>query len=293
MSRTALLATAAAGILLAFVLVLTVMRGATGPQDDPFGGALRGGVLRIGYAVEAPHAFLKPGGQVTGQSPETARLVADRLGIARVEWRMAEFGALLDELEQGRIDVIAAGMFITPERAQRANFSEPIFHVSQGLLVAAGNPHKLGSYQDALGKPRVRVAVLSGAVEELLLRRIGLPGTQLVPVPDAQTGRVAVETGMADALALSSPTIEWMIRHDQLGRTEKARPFEQPDPKLMRRAGYGAFAFRKKDAKLLGAWNAAQKQVLASAAYAALMQEFGFTPEDYPGALSAKEILAP
>jgi len=293
MSRTTILVTAAAGVLLAVALGLHVMRGAPSPQDDPFGGALRGGVLRIGYAVEAPHAFLKPAGQVTGQSPETARLVADRLGIARIEWRVAEFGALLDELEQGRIDVIAAGMFITPERAQRVSFSEPIFHVSQGLLVTAGNPHKLGSYQDALRKPGVRVAVLSGSVEEMLLRRIGLPDTQLVPVPDAQTGRIAVEAGMADALALSSPTIEWMIRHAQLGRTEKARPFEQPDPKLIRRTGYGAFAFRKKDAKLLGAWNAAQRQVLASAAYTELMQEFGFTPEDYPGAISAKEILAP
>jgi len=274
-------------------LVLFAMRSVSNSQDDPLGNALRGGALRIGYAVEAPHAFLKPGGQVTGQSPETARLVADRLGIARIEWRVAEFGALLEELEQGRIDVIAAGMFITPERALRVSFSEPIFHVSQGLLVAAGNPHRLDSYQDALRKPGARVAVLSGAVEEMILRRIGLPDAQLVPVPDALTGRVAVETGMADALALSSPTIEWMIRHDQLGKTEKARPFEQPDPQLIRRTGYGAFVFRKKDAKLLGAWNAAQKQVLASDAFTEVMREFGFTPEDYPGSIRTKEILAP
>jgi len=290
MSRTSILVTAAAGGLLALVLALAMH--STPSAQDALKEAYRTRPLRIGYAVEAPHAFLRPGGEVTGQSPEVARLVAARLGIPRIEWRVAEFGALIDELEQGRIDVIAAGMFITPERARRISFSEPIFHVSQGLLVARGNPRKLASYQNALRNPRVRVAVISGAVEEQILRRIGLPGSQLVPVPDALTGRVAVETGMADALALSSPTIEWMAGREQLGRTEKVRPFEQPDPELIRRTGYGAFAFRKEDKTLRNAWNAAQKTVLASDAYKNIMREFGFTPDDYPGPHSTKEILA-
>jgi polar amino acid transport system substrate-binding protein len=283
------MATAAA---LAAFLVLAFAWGRLAPADRSLTAVQTAGVIRVGYAVEAPHAFVTPGGEITGQSPELAKLVAVKLGIGRIEWRIVEFGALISELEQGRIDVIAAGMFITPERARRVAFSEPIFHVSQGLLVAKGNPLRLASYADAAQKPGVRVAVLSGAVEEDMLRRSGLAPGQIVKVPDALTGRVAVENGVADALALSSPTIAWMTSHGQLGRTEAARPFAQPQAEFTSRAGYGAFVFRKNDRALLSAWNAALKGVLASRGYQEIMESFGFSVDDYPGTASTKEILS-
>jgi polar amino acid transport system substrate-binding protein len=283
------MATAAA---LAALLVFALVWSSLAPADRSLANLQTSGVIRIGYAVEAPHAFVTPGGEVTGQSPELAKLVVAKLGIGRIEWRMAEFGALISELEQGRIDAIAAGMFITPERARRVAFSEPIFHVSQGLLVAMGNPLLLSSYADAAQKPGVRVAVLSGAVEEDMLRRSGLAPGQIVKVPDALTGRVAVENGVADALALSSPTIAWMASHGQLGRTEAARPFVQPQAELTSRAGYGAFAFRKGDKALCAAWNAALKGVLASRSYQEIMASSGFSVDDYPGTVSTKEILS-
>jgi polar amino acid transport system substrate-binding protein len=286
-SRT--LAAIAAGILLlasAFGLYRFVTR------DRSLSTVLDSGTIRIGYAIEAPHAFILPGGGVTGQSPEIAKRVATTLGIKRIEWRVAEFSALIPELEEGRIDVIAAGMFITPERASHVSFSEPIFHVVQGMLVARGNPHKLSSYKDILAKPGVRVAALAGAVEANILERIGLTESQLILVPDVLTGRVAVESGLADALALSSLTIAWMVDHDQLGKTEQARPFEQPDETVTDRTGYGAFAFRKADLKLLAAWNAALKTILAGQEYGDMMLRFGFTREEYPGAISTREILA-
>lgn len=250
------------------------------------------GSIRIGYAVEAPHAYLTPEGEVTGQSPEVARRVVARLGINQIEWRLAEFGALITELREGRIDVVAAGMFITPERAALVNFSEPIFHVRPALLVARGNPRGLHSYRDALIDGRVRLAVLSGAVESDALRRAGLDESQLVMVPDAHTGRVAVETGLADGLALSSPTIQWMARRHKLGKTEIARPFEPPGPEFTGRTGYGAFAFRKEDKALLAAWNVELRELTASREYPALMHGFGFGPDELPGNASLKEILA-
>ncbi|MDR3641169.1 MAG: ectoine/hydroxyectoine ABC transporter substrate-binding protein EhuB [Humidesulfovibrio sp.] len=261
-------------------------------RDRSLSNILGSGTIRIGYAVEAPYAFLLPGGQVTGQSPELAKRIAAKLGIGRIEWRVADFGALITELEEGRIDVIAAGMFITPGRAKRINFSEPIFHVAQGLLVTKGNPHKLTAYTDALADSGVRMAALTGSVEADILRRIGLPESQMILVPDALTGRVAVESGVADALALSSPTIAWMGEHEQLGKTEKAQPFKQPEEAHTGSAGYGAFAFRKGDKKLLQAWNTALKDTMAGTEYQDIMHRFGFARGEYPGTKSTGEILA-
>lgn len=263
------------------------------PKDTSLTRLQKSGVIRIGYAIEAPYAYLKPGGGVTGESPEIAKLVAARLGISQVEWRLVEFDALISELESGRIDVIAAGMFITPERAKQVNFSNPTFHVRQGLLVAKGNPRQIHSYQQAALQIDIKIAVLSGAVEEGLLRELGFTDPQLLIVPDAQTGRVAVESGLADGLALSSPTIQWMALQNQLGRTEMAQPFDQPEQALQQRLGYGAFAFRKSDTQLLSAWNQELKTLVGSSEHLQLVSKFGLTAAEMPGNITAQEVIVP
>jgi len=249
------------------------------------------GVLRVGYAEEAPYAFLTPGGEVSGQSPELARRVAARLGMHKIEWRLLEFGALIDELRHGRIDVAAAGMFITPERAELIGFSDPIFHVQPGLLVARGNPRGLHSFADLLADDGARVAVLSGAVESQALRRAGLAPKRLLEVPDAETGRVAVETGLADALALSAPTINWMVLQSSPARTEAAHPFAAPGPAFAQCSGVGAFAFRKEDKALREAWNREQRAAMAAPEYAVLMERFGFGAQEPPASPDAKGAL--
>jgi polar amino acid transport system substrate-binding protein len=252
-------------------------------QDFSLARLRKAGTIRIGYAIEAPYAFLQ-GGEVTGESPEVARQMVARLGIGHSEWRQVEFGALISELEAGRVDVIAAGMFITPGRAQRVGFSTPTFRVRQGLLVLKGNPRQLHSYAEAVARADVKIAALTGAVEEALLRRLGLPESRLVLVPDALTGRVAVESGVADALALSSPTVQWMALQAQLGRTEMAQPFAQPELAASGPLGVGAFAFRREDRQLRAAWNAALKDYIGSAEHRALVARFGFTPAELPEA---------
>ena len=262
------------------------------PWDQSLARLLETGVIRIGYANEAPFAFLRPDGEVSGHTPELARRVVERLGIRHVEWRVTEFNALIGELEDGHIDVIAAGMFITAERAQRVQFSEPIFHVGQALLVAKGNPKGLHSYADALGRPEVRLAALAGAVEATLLEQLGLPASQRVLMPDVATGRAAVETGLVDGLALTTPSIDWMVRQDRSGKTERASPFSQTLPRELGGHGYGAFAFRKEDRALLDAWNTQQAELLRDREFQVLIEEFGFSRNELPGSARTREILA-
>ena len=214
---------------------------------------LERGFIRIGYAVEAPYAFLSPTGAVTGESPELAKYVVRQLGIPDIRWVQTEFGSLVSSLALNRFDVIAAGMFITPERAERVRFSTPTFRVTEGLLVAKGNPLGLHSYDKIRELTTGMVAVLGGAVEESLLWDAGVPSSRLLIVPDALTGRVAVESGEAVALALTEPTIRWMARQDQLGKTEIAEAFKQPRAVASGQVGLGGFAFRQQDTQLIEA----------------------------------------
>lgn len=250
------------------------------------------GVIRIGYAVEAPYAFVTPEQQVTGESPEVAKRIVEKLGIPKIRWVQSEFRSLISSLELGRFDVIAAGMYITSERAKWVNFSNPTFHVTQGLLVAKGNPQNLHSYEQLVEAGDVRIAVLMGSLEETFLREIGVPSGQLTVVPDALTGWVAVRSGRVDGLALSAPSVRWMAMRDDQGQTEVAMPFRQPRLKKVPKRGFGAFAFRKEDTRLLDAWNEALKEFINTPEHERLISKFGFTKDELPGTVTSKEVLS-
>jgi len=238
--------------------------------------------FRIGYAVEPPYAFLLADGTVTGEAPEIAQRIARQIGISTIEWRQMEFGELLDALEARQIDVIAAGMFITPERQRRALFSQPTIHVRPGLLVVHGNPKGIASYHQVAERTDLRIAVLSDAVEEQIMRHLGVSEIRLLRVPDALSGRRAVETGLADALLLSEPTVRWMARTEQLGHTEMLVALTDSSDVY----GATAFAFRLDAGSVREAWNAALRQYLGSPDHRALLAELGLScdPQPDPGA---------
>lgn len=93
------------------------------------------GTLRLGTAaVTEPFAFVDGSGEIVGLDVELARHVARRLGMDLKVVNM-DFGALLPALIAGKVDMIAACITITPERAKRVLFSEPYYTGGLSALV--------------------------------------------------------------------------------------------------------------------------------------------------------------
>lgn len=251
------------------------------------------GIIRIGFAVEPPYALFNAEGEPTGCEIEVAKALVTRLGVPRIEWFQTNFHNLIDELDSGRFDVIAAGMFITPERSQRVLFSEPTLQVNAALLVQPGNPHNLHSYENILQNtpPPIKVAVLHGSIEEALLLRIGIPDSQLVRVPDAMTGKAAIANKLVEGLALSAPTIRFMTRSEKDKVTEMAEPFFAPPGKHDQIIGHTAHVFRKTDNDLRSAWNRQLRLFIGTPEHQRLLSTFGFSKENLPGDLTTAEIL--
>lgn len=233
--------------------------------------------IRIGYAIEPPYAFLDGNGNVTGAFPEAARAIAEGLGITEINWIKTEFSELIPELRAGRFDVVAAGLYITEERAAVVDFSAPLLVVPQDLLVRQTNPRNLHAYEDALRDASITLAVVAGSAEERLLHRLGLPSNQLLVVPDARSGQQSVLREMADGLALSAPTVHWMAEHDPQAQLVSAWPFQQPDPAFTRDLGPCGFAFQQDDDKLRIIWNQQMQTWMQSPAYDRVLTKFGFT----------------
>lgn len=239
------------------------------------------GVLRVGYAVQDPYAQVTPTGEVTGEAAETARMVAEQLGLARINWVQAEANDLLNGLRERRFDVVAAGLFITPEGAAQVRFSQPTLQVRPGWLTARGNPQALGPYAALRDRPGLRVGVLQGSMEQARMLALDLPETSLLVVPNTPAGLAAVLSGAVDGLALSLPTVR-RLAASAPDRLEAVAP---PSAEGSANAPAAlAFAFHLRDAELQAAWDQAQASVIGSPRHLAMLASYGFNAEDLPAA---------
>ncbi|UFU10779.1 transporter substrate-binding domain-containing protein [Ideonella dechloratans] len=245
-------------------------------RDDALARVQASGVLRVGYALEAPYAMLDPLGQPSGESPEVARAVAERLGL-RTTWILTSFDHLIPDLLADRFDLIAAGMFITPERARQVRFTRPTLRVRPGWLTQASRPLTL-DYSAVQPSSSFRIAVLQGSAEEALFRQRPVPADSLLSVPDARSGQTAVLLGQAGALALSLPTVQAMALASE-GRLA-ARPAMGPGTPTQQ----VALALRESDSRLADAVDQALAGYLGSPAHLAMLARFGLGPEDLPTA---------
>ena len=238
------------------------------------------GTLRALYAIDPPFAFVDGHGRVTGEAPEVLRIVARRAGYREVEFVHAEFGQLLHDLMNGRADVVASGLFITPERTRIARFTRPTARVGSALLVLQGNPLGLHSLNDLAVHPDAVLALIDGAVEVAQARRAGVPDTRLQRHGDAVAAVVAVIEGRADALLLSDVSLNYMLAHAGFSGVELARPFAPPKRDGQVESGWPALAVRPRDEALARRLDEALAGFLGTAEHREQMARFGFAPDN-------------
>lgn len=274
-------------ILLSSLVGLFLVSLLIGSRDKSLSNVKRSKTIRIGYAVEAPYAFNRPDGSVTGEAPEVASEIAGMLGISNIVWIQTSFDSLLAGLESGRFDIAASGLFITAERSNRVLVSRPTFIARSGLLVQRDNPHDIRGVEDVIGNSKIVIAVLDGAVEGNRLLDLGVASIQIMVVPDAATGRAAVQSQAAAGFALSAATVRWMTQENK-DTLEAVVPFDSKESNDLQ---YGGFAFGPKAYRLRSAFDEQLNQFIGTERHLALVSAFGFTEEDCPSQRSAGEVL--
>ena len=272
---------AGAAAVIAAVLVLAQYAPALFRADRSLQRVVSSGVIRVGYSTEAPYAFLTSEGLLTGVCPEIVRHVMGKLGVRDVRWRKSEFGDLLNELEAGHIDMIAAGMFITSGRLQRVSFSHPVFTDPPSLLVAQGNPKNISHYRQIVDDPSIRLAVILGSIEEQVYRSLGVDPARVLSIPDIPTIRAAIAGGVADAISLPLSSVRRMAADDRFGRAEVNEGYVHPPDAL---PDVSAFACRKKDRALLRAINKELAAFIGTEEQLSLISSFGLTRDNVPPA---------
>jgi polar amino acid transport system substrate-binding protein len=236
------------------------------------------GFIRVGFANEAPFGFATPDGKLTGEAPEVAKAVLAKIGIPQVDGVLTEFGSLIPGLKAGRFDIIAAGMFINPKRCAEIAFSEPSYGIGQAMLVKSGNPKAIKDYSSIKDNGDLKLAVMAGAVEAGYAKDAGVPETQLVVLPDQSSLLAAVQSGRADAAALTALSIADMAKKGE--GVETTTPFGEVAGKSVK--GHGGFGFRKEDTDLYEAFNSELQKFIGTPEHIALVTPFGFGKDYLP-----------
>ncbi len=169
------------------------------------------GSVTVGVANEVPFGFVGDDGEVTGIAPDVAREVLAELGIEEMDAQVVEFGELIGGLQAGQFDMITAGMYITPERAEQIFFSDPDYCIPESLAVAEGNPFDIVDYTSLVEDPDVTVAVASGTVEVDYLNDAGVPDDQVEVFGDIDGMYRALEAGEVDVVTGTAATVQTQV----------------------------------------------------------------------------------
>lgn len=109
-------------------------------------------VLRVGTeATYAPFEFSGPDGKLTGFDVELIEAIGKEMGY-EVQISNMPFDGLIPALNTAQIDVIAAAMSITPERAKRVAFSNPYYTSGLSILIREADKDKYKKSSDLKGQ---------------------------------------------------------------------------------------------------------------------------------------------
>ncbi|WP_030868884.1 ectoine/hydroxyectoine ABC transporter substrate-binding protein EhuB [Streptomyces sp. NRRL S-37] len=243
------------------------------------------GVVRLGIAGEIPFGYIDKNGDLTGEAPELAKVIFQRLGVDRVQPVPTEFGSLIPGLNSQQFDVVAAGMYINPDRCQQVIFSDPDYQMLDSFIVRKGNPKGLHDYRDVV-KKKAKFATGTGYAEIAYAVEAGYEESDILIVPDQVAGLNAVEAGRADVFAGTALTTREVVKKSAKAEvTEPFKPVVGGKPHV----DGGGFAFRPNETGLRDAFNAELRKLKNSGELLRILKPFGFT-EDEMTDMTAKEL---
>lgn len=254
-----------------------------GDSGDDGGGTLEQlqdeGTITVGFAGEAPYSFMDDSGELSGASVALQEEIWPELGVDNVEGQQAEFGQLIQGLNAGHFDIVAAGMSILPERCEEAIFSDPEFQYTTALMVPEGNPDDLHDMQD-IADADVEMAAMTGAIEATYASDLGIDATE---VGDPQDGMDQVTGGRADVFALTGISLNWMVDNYSGDPGVEVTDTFVAEIDGVEQYGAGATVFREDDADMRDAYNEELAKITEDEdAYLDVVGDWGFTEGEQP-----------
>ncbi len=155
----------------------------------------KNGKVRMGV-FEYPPYFLrdKASGEWVGAMVEMGKDIAKELKVTFEPVEVGGFAEAVLSLQAGKVDM-NFGLQATPLRATAIDFAGPIYWIE---WVTVNNPKFKAKVWADYNKPEVKVAVMTGTSDSLLLSKMAPKATK-IEMQDISQVALAVSSGRADA----------------------------------------------------------------------------------------------
>lgn len=187
-------------------------------------------------AAYPPFTFVDKDGNPAGFDIESINWIAKEMGF-KVKHKPTDWAAIVPSLKAKKIDLIASGMSITPERQAAVDFCNPYWQVIQLLVVRKDSDLTV---ETALAPGR-KIALLRGSAESKWMTENQLKKGYSYKLKFYDTTPLAIEdvvNGRADAAAVSNTALQEAA--DRGAQIKSIGRYGQPD------VDYG-YAVRKED----------------------------------------------
>lgn len=219
------------------------------------------GVLTFGTNAEfPPFEFVAGSGvidQYDGIDMAIAKQIAEENGMTAAIENM-EFASLLIALENGQIDAAIAGMTVTEDRKESADFTIPYYTATQVMIVKEDSD--IAAAADMADK---KICVIEGYTGEICVQDMGYPyeafkkGTEAV---------MELVNGKCDVVVIDSATAQKYVNDNEgLKIVEDASAFESEEY---------AIAVKKGNTELLDMLNKAIEAKLADGTISELAAKY-------------------
>lgn len=202
--------------------------------------------------------------ELVGYDVDICQLVADSIGV-KVEYKLLSVAARIPELDSGRVDVLAANLGWTSERAEQIDYSHRYYVTPQKLLVRADS-----DLQTAEAVAKSRIGATKGSSSEALLKE-RFPEARVIGYADSPATFLSLQQRKVDAQFASELVLVRLVNQSPEGSPTRILPeslFDEP----------WGLGIKKGEKALLDAVNAALEEAEASGEAQSLFDKW-FGPE--------------
>ena len=174
--------------LLAALLATTALVSAA--HADQLDDIKKKGEIVFGVlGTDEPNSFVDPASrEIVGYEVDIAKAIAAKLGVKPVFKQLA-VAARIPELQQGRVDVLAASLTHNKERESQVDFSLTTFVTGQKVLVK-----KSSGIADVAQLAGKKVLTVKGGTQEPNIRK-AVPNVDVVTFETTQQAFLALQQG--------------------------------------------------------------------------------------------------
>ena len=182
-------------ILLAAAMLITGISSVSQAQESTWDRIKRKGEVKFAVFNYPPYFVKdKTTDEWGGALVEMAKDAAQEMKVKFNPVEVGGWSELVLSIESGKVDM-AAGMQATPVRATAIDFAGPIYYIE---WVTVNNPKFHGKNWADYNDPKVKVAVMTGTSDQILLEKWAPKATQ-VQFKELSQIILAVSSGRADA----------------------------------------------------------------------------------------------